>query len=150
MDKKELKKQVEMLAEKGYSITIICEATGVSRSSMYTEPYKDILDTIKKARTVAKMQVIDTLMKRSDEDTTALIYLSKSLKVFEDYYPTETPKNIIDALSKIKDIYKSVASNELDTSKADKLIHYLDVYIKAYDAKELERRLEILEEAHND
>lgn len=141
--------ELEALAIKGYSISMICNAIGINRSTAYRN--SDINNTIKRGRDQAKQKIVNDLMARSESDlsSTATIFLAKQLKVFEDYYPTSTPKSISEALSKIMSIYKSVASNELSSDKADKLIHYLEIYIKAYETNELTKRLEELENLHN-
>ena len=137
--------QIYTLASKGYSVTMICNAIGISRTKAYNN--RDIINTIKKGTSDARQKVINDLFARSEADVsaTATIYLSKQLKVFEDYYPTSTPKNIKEALTKIQDIYQSVARNELNSDKADKLIHYLEVFIKSYELSELEQRVAELE-----
>ena len=137
--------QLEALAGRGYSVTMICEAMGISRSYAYSN--KDIKDTIKRGHSQARQSVVNDLMSRSKEDVsaTASIYLSKQLKVFDDYYPTSKPKSISQALSKITGIYDAVAKNELDVVKGDKLIHYLEIYIRGFESSELEQRLNKLE-----
>ena len=138
-------KQVYDLAAKGYSVMMIADAIGVSRTYIYM--HKHIINTIKKGKSEAQQKVINDLMARSEADVgaTASIYLAKQLKVFDDYYPTSSPKNIKEAIEKISNIYASVSKNELDATKGDKLIHFLEVYIKAYEVSELEDRLSKLE-----
>ncbi len=138
--------EVLELASKGYNVTMICSALGISRS--YTYSKKDIMDTIKEGTDLARQKVMNDLMTRSENDqgATATIYLSKQLKLFDEYYPTATPTTVKQAMSKIQDIYKSVARNELSSEKADKLVHYLEVFIKAHEVHELEERILLLEE----
>jgi len=142
--------QVYDLASAGYTVMMICDAIGISRSYAYTK--KDILDTIKKGHSEARQKVIKDLMSRSKEDAsaTASIYLSKQLKIFDDYFPTSKPKNIKEAINKIANIYERVSKNELDATKGDKLIHYLEVYIKGYEVSELDARLSKLEGLFNE
>ena len=47
----------------------------------------------------------------------------------------------------IATIYDLVAKSELDQEKADKLVGYIEKYIKAYETSELERRIQDLEDA---
>ena len=138
-------KQVEELAAKGYNVTMVCNAMGISRSKAYSDT--NILDAIKKGSNKAKQNVIDHLMKRSIEDqgATASIYLAKQLKVFEDYFTTSKPKSIKEAIERIATIYDSVSKNELDSEKGSKLVGYLEAYIKAYEVSELEERISVLE-----
>jgi len=142
--------QVEQLSSAGYTTTMICDALGVSRSYAYSN--KDIKDTIKRGHSLARQKVVNDLMSRSKEDAgaTASIYLSKQLKIYDSYFPTSKPKSIKEALNKISSIYESVAKNELESDKGDKLIHYLEIYIKGYEASELESRISKLEEVNNE
>jgi len=137
--------QLFELASAGYTVTMICDAIGISRSYAYSN--KDIKDTIKRGQSVARQKIIKDLMDRSKEDAgaTASIFLAKQLKIFDDYFPTSKPKGIKDALSKISNIYEKVSKNELDSTKGDKLVHYLEVYIKGYEASELDTRLSKIE-----
>lgn len=138
------------LACKGYNTSMICSAIGIDRSTAYRQ--RDIINTIKRGAEKAKQDVIDHLMTRSIEDqsATATIFLAKQLKVFDNYFTTSQPKNIQDAIKRIATIYDLVAKNELDQEKADKLVGYLEKYIKAYEVSELEKRIEALEVSSNE
>ena len=142
--------QVQDLASKGYNVSMISDALGISRSTAYSN--KSINSAIKAGHSTARQKVVNDLMTRSESDisATASIFLAKQLKVFDDYYATSTPKNISEALKKIIDIYKSVANNTLDATKADKLIHYLQAYVKGYEVNELDKRLQELENYVNE
>ena len=137
--------EVYELACKGYNVTMICSAIGITRTTAYN--HRDIINTIKKGADKAKQDVVDHLMSRSIEDQSAAasIFLAKQLKVFDNYFTTSKPTNIQDALKRIATIYDLVAKSELDQEKADKLVGYLDKYIKAYETSELEKRIEALE-----
>ena len=141
--------EVKELATKGYNVTMICSAVGISRTKAYQDA--DIINTIKAGADLARQKVMNDLMNRSEEDqgATASIFLAKQLKLFDEYYPTSTPKTVPEAIQKIQDIYSKVAKNELSSEKADKLVHYLNVYIKAYEVSELESRIILLEENTN-
>jgi len=138
--------QVFELSSKGYNVTMICEAIGISRNYAYTN--KDIKYTIKRGMSQARQTVIDNLMSRSVSDlgATASIHLSKALKCFEEYYPTSTPKKPSDVMTKLANIYQAVARNELSAEKGDKLCHYLELYLKSYESNVTEERLIALEE----
>lgn len=139
-------KIVHELARRGFSVSLIADSIGVARSTVYKQ--RAIRDTIKKGRAEIQKKVIDDLLERSEADVsaTASIFLAKQLKVFDIYFPTSKPKSISQALNKIADVYTAYAGNELDGEKADRLIKYLEIYIKGYEATELERRLTALEE----
>ena len=136
---------IEALAAKGYSVTIICEAIGINRSTAYKN--RNIINTIKAGHAQAKQKVIDNLMARSEEDmsATAAIFLSKKLKIWDDYFTTSKPKNVSDAIKRISIIYESVARNELDVDKGTRLVGFLESYIKAFETHELEERLDRIE-----
>jgi len=138
---------VEELAAKGYSVTMICNAVGIDRSTAYKQT--NIINTIKRGANKARQDVIDHLMSRSlsDQGATASIFLAKQLKVFEDYFTTSTPKTPTEATQRISQIYNAVAKNELNADKADKLVGYMNSYIKAYEVSELVHRIEALEGA---
>ena len=142
--------EIEALASEGYTVTMICDALNIHRSTAYKN--SDIINTIKRGKTKARQKIIKDLMDRSKEDAgaTASIFLAKQLKIFDDYFPTAKPKGIKDALSKISNIYEKVSKNELDSIKGDKLIHYLEVYLKGYEASEIEDRLQKIEELLQD
>ena len=139
--------QLEALAAKGYTVTMICEAVGITRQAAYKNRY--IIDAIKRGNAAARQKVIDDLMARSeaDQSSTAAIYLSKKLKVFNDPFPTSTPKSAEDATKKISNIYKAVAAGTLDEEKGTHLVGYLEKFIKAHEVTQLEKRIEKLEEA---
>ena len=139
----EIISQAEQLASKGYSAMMIASTLNIGNSTTRTN--RALRTAIKKGRDSARKSIVDKLMQRANESDTALIYLSKSLKVFEDEYTTARPKNITEAVQRISDIYTQVAKNELDKDKADKLIKFLEVYIKSKEVSELEERLEQLE-----
>ena len=138
--------EVRTLASKGYNVTMICSAIGMSRSYAYSK--KHILDTIKAGADEARQKIMNDLMNRSETDmgATASIFLAKQLKLFDEYYPTSTPKTVKEAMQKIQDIYVSVSRNELSSDKADKLVHYLEVYIKAFEVNDLAIEVEKIKE----
>ena len=136
---------VEELAGKGYSITMICSAIGINRSTAYRK--KDVYNAIKRGQSQARQKVVDDLMARSESDqgATASIFLAKQLKVFDDPYPTSTPKTTSEAVSRIAKIYTDVARGNLDSEKGDHLISYLEKFIKGYEISDLEDRITELE-----
>jgi len=138
--------EVRTLASKGYNVTMICSAIGMSRSYAYSK--KHILDTIKTGADEARQKIMNDLMNRSETDmgATASIFLAKQLKLFDEYYPTSTPKTVKEAMQKIQDIYLKVSRNELSSDKADKLVHYLEVYIKAFEVNDLAIEVEKIKE----
>ena len=142
--------ELEALAAKGYSVAMCCSAIGIAKQTAYNNKY--IMDAIRAGHAKARQRVVDDLMTRSrdDQGATASIYLSKQLKIFDDYFTTSKPKNIGDAIKRISTIYHAVARNELDIDKGSKLVGYLESYIKAYELSELEKRLEILEQSGNE
>ena len=138
--------QIYDLASKGYNTTTICEACGFSRTFAYS--HKNITNTIKKGQSQARQSIIDDLFSRSKTDlsATASIFLAKQLKVFDEYFSTATPKTPREALNKIGAIYKAVASNELSAERGDKLIRYLEAYVKAFEVSVIQDELELLKE----
>lgn len=145
---KTLIKDAEKLAERGYSDKAICEALNFSKSSLYSTRYLDVLEAIRTKRQEAKDMVMNDLLKRSKEDTsaTAAIYLANKLKIFEPSYKTAKPETIKEALIRISEIYEDVADGTLAADKGDKLIGYLSTYVKTFEITELEQRLQTLEE----
>ena len=139
-------KLVEQLASKGYNVGMICSAVGINRTTAYKNSH--IIDTIRKGAELARRKVIDDLMARSESDQSAAasIFLSKQLKVFDDYFTTSKPKNIKEALNRISTIYDIVSKNELSQEKGDKLVGYLNSYIRSFETSELEKRIQALEE----
>ncbi len=137
--------ELEALGGKGYSVTMICEAVGITRQAAYKNKY--IIDSIKRGHTQARQKVIDDLMGRSVADTssTASIYLSKQLKCFDDHFPTASPKSPADALRKISDIYMAVSHNELTQERGNYLAGFLEKYIKAFEITEIAQRLDAVE-----
>ncbi len=129
--------QIHALASKGYNTTTICEAIGISRSYAYGN--KPIKDAIKRGTSEARQSIINDLMTRSKSDlgATATIFLAKQLRVFEEHFSTSRPKTAEEALTKIGNIYEAVARNELSSEKGDKLIHYLEVFVKTLEVSEL-------------
>ena len=137
--------QVFELASRGYNVTMIASAMNISRATIYGR--KEIRETIKRGSDKARQKIVNDLFSRSEADigATASIFLAKQLKIFEEYYPTSTPKTPKEALIKIGAIYESVARNELSSDRGDKLIRYLEVYVKAYEANVLDERLAEIE-----
>jgi len=141
-------KQAENLASKGYSTQMIASSLGIGYSTAKSNN-KALKSAIKRGRDKARKAVVDKMMKRKEESDTILIYLSKSLKIFEDEYPTGIPKSISEATERVADIYKQVAENRLDKDKGDRLIKFLDIYIRVKEISEMEKRLEDLENRCN-
>lgn len=125
---------------------MIASALGIGEST--TRSNTALKAAIKKGRDTAKCIVVDKLVERSNESDTALIFLAKQLKVFEDSYTTAKPKNINDAINRIADIYVQASNGDLSIEKADKLIFFLQNYIKAKEVGELESRIEQLEKKY--
>lgn len=142
----------EKLALRGFTDKAICNALQLGYSTLYTKPYIELLETIKKARSEAKEQILQDLLSRSktDSSSAASIYLAKKLKVFEPVYTTTKPKSLNEALARIENIYEDVADGTLNSDKGDKLINYLNSYIKAYEISNLEERLQKLENVTNE
>jgi len=138
--------EVYTLSSKGYNVTMICDAIGISRSYAYSN--KDIKDTIKKGASEARKSIVDDLFSRSRNDigASATIFLSKQLKIFDEYFPTSTPKTPREARNKIGAIYEAVARNELSADKGDKLTRYLEIYVKAYETNELDKQIQEIRE----
>ncbi len=137
--------EVYQLASKGYSVTMICSAIGIDRSTAYKQSH--IINTIKRGADKAKQDVVDHLMQRSIEDqgATASIFLAKQLKVFSIPYPTSQPKTPTEATKRISKIYIDVSRGELDEEKGNALVSYLQAYIKSYEVSDLENRITALE-----
>ena len=140
--------EIYQLALKGYTTSMITSAIGINRTTAYKN--RSIIDIIKKGREACKQSVVDKLMSRSNEDTTALIFLAKQLKIFEQPFTTAKPTSIATATKRITEIFQSVASGELDEDKGNKLVHFLEIFIKAYETSELEDRLSKLEGVINE
>jgi len=140
---------LEALAARGYNITMCCDAIGISQSKAYKDI--QIIQAIKRGHAKARQKVIDDLMARSESDqsATSSIFLAKQLKVFDDHFPTSSPKSPSDAIKKISSIFVSVARNELSGDKGTHLIGYLEKYLKAYEITDLEERISKLEEVSN-
>lgn len=143
---KALLQEAHDLAAKGYPTDLIAESLQLSRSFVFGN--KDMMDAIKEGRAAAKREVVDTLMARSisDQSPTALIYLSKQLRIFDDHFTTSRPKDAKEATERLAKIYEAVARGELDQEKADRLAVYLEKFIKAYEVTDLEARVIALEE----
>lgn len=139
-------KQIEALAGKGYTTTMIASAIKVSRSYLYSQ--KNMKDAIKRGHDAARQKVVDDLFARSESDqsATASIFLAKQLKVFDSYYGTSRPKSAAEATQRIAAIFEAVAKNELEPDKGDRLVSYLQSYVKAIEITELEQRVSKLEE----
>ena len=140
---------LEALASKGYNAAMCFDAIGISHSKGYHDT--QIKQAIKAGHAKAKQKVIDDLMARSESDqsATSSIFLAKQLKVFDDYFPTSSPRSPSDAIKKISNIFVSVAKNELSEEKGTHLIGYLEKYLKAYEITELETRISKLEDTAN-
>ncbi len=133
------------LAEKGYSNGIISDALKIGYSTCRNN--KALQSAIKTGRAKARQQIVDDLLTRSREDqsSTATIFLAKQLKVFEEVYPTSTPKTAKEAADKLSAIYDAVSKGELDAEKGSHLAGYLEKFIKAFEASELEERIKAIE-----
>ena len=140
---------LEALAAKGYTAAMICDAVGISTSKAYND--KEIMAAIRKGKAAAHQKVVDDLMTRASEDpsSAAAIFLAKKLKVFDDPYPTGSPKTPGEAVKKIANIYTAVAKGQLDQEKGNYLISFLEKFIKVFEISELEKRISKLEEVHN-
>ncbi len=125
--------QAEQLSSKGFATTLIADSLGIAVST--TRCNKDIKEAIQRGRKVIRNKIVDDLLKRSEKDTTptATIYLANKLKVYDDYFTTSKPKTITEAIDRIADIFTAVSNNELSSEKADRLISYLNTYLKAYE-----------------
>ena len=143
----EIISQAEELASKGFSITLIADALDIAQST--TRANIKIKEAIQRGRKTIRNKIVNDLIKRSEKDTTptATIYLANKLKVYDDYFITSKPKTITEAIDRIADIYTAVSNNELSSEKADRLISYLNTYLKAYEIgldKKNKRSLEFL------
>ena len=125
--------QAETLASKGIATTLIADSLGIAVST--TRCNDDIKEAIQRGRKIIRDKIVDDLIRRSEKDTTptATIYLANKLKVYDDYFTTSKPKTIAEAIDRIADIYTAVSNNELSSEKADRLINYLNTYLKAYE-----------------
>ncbi len=135
----EIIKQVEILASKGIATTLIADSLNIAVST--TRCNEEIKEAIKRGRKTIRNKVVNNLIKKSEKDRTptATIYLANKLKVYDEYFPTSKPKTIAEAVDRIGDIYTAVSNNELSSEKADRLISYLNTYLKAYEIS-LERK----------
>ena len=136
---------LEELASKGYTAAMCFEAVGISQSKGYRDPL--IMQAIKRGKAAACQKVVDDLMSRSEADpsSAAAIFLAKKLKIYDDPFPTSSPKDAQDALKKISDIYVAVARKQLSEERAGYLISFLEKYLKGCEIVELEARISALE-----
>ena len=141
--------ELELLASKGYTASMCFDAIGISHSKGYRD--KQIMQAIKRGRNTAKQRIVDDLLNRSmgDPSSAASIFLAKKMKVFDDIFPTASPKTPEDASKKISDIYTAVSQGKLSEEKGNYLISFLEKFIKAFEVSELEKRVKALEEANN-
>ena len=144
----ELLEDAQSLAAKGYTNIIIADSLGIAASTCTNNKLLKL--SIKEGRSQARKLVVDALMQRSleDQSPTAAIFLCKQLKIFDEHYPTSTPKSAEDALKKIASIFVSVARNELSQEKGTHLIGYLESYLKGHLVHDYDVRLEELEERY--
>ncbi len=143
---KEMVKQAELLASKAYSVITISDALGIAYGTCFNNG--ELSEAIKRGQSKARRTVVDHLLKRSEEDqsSTASIFLAKQLKVFTVPYQTATPKNVVEASDRIKQIYTDTASGLIDEERAKYLIGFLESYIKSVEVGNLESRIAILEQ----
>jgi len=142
-----LKDKCIKLAKRGFSDLAICKHVNISKTTLYSTSYSNLLASIKEARADQADKVFDDLIARSENDvsSTATIFLAKQLRVFTPNYVTSKPKTADEASNRIAQIYIDVSNNELDADRGDRLISYLNAFIKSYEISDIESRLEAIE-----
>jgi len=133
------------LSLKGFSHTQIMKCTGISRTAFYADA--NLLNTIYKSEAELRKKISDApVSKIEDGSETSIIYLAKRLSLFHTSYVMPQIKSTKTALEQISRINSDLASGILPPELATSLIKNIEVFLKAFDASELEQRLTALEE----
>ena len=142
----EIIKQAGELATAGFSDKQIFNALDLSSSTFYAN--MELMETIKKARNDLRKKVSDALMDSAvNGDTTAMIFLSKRLNLFQNSYTAGSLKTAKDALTELEKLYKAGVGGDIPTELISTVSKILNDFVKTLEVSELEKRVEEIETA---
>jgi len=135
---KALKEKAKECALSGLTHAQTAIALGISRSTLYTKNYIDILDTIKEAENDLRIDVAQDLRTASNNgEVTAQIFLAKRLNLFSASYKMPQIKSVKTALTQISRINADLASGLIPLELSNSLIKNISEYLKAYELSKL-------------
>lgn len=142
----ELIKEAQELAAAGFSDKQVFTALDLSSSSFYANT--ELMETIKKARNDLRKKVSDALMATAvNGDTTAMIFLSKRLNLFQNSYSAGSLKTAKDALTELEKLYDASIGGEIPIELISTVSKILNDFVKTLEVSELEKRVEEIETA---
>ena len=132
----ELIKQAVELATAGFSDKQIFTALDLSSSTFYAN--MELMETIKKARNDLRKKVSDALMDSAvSGDTTAMIFLSKRLNLFQNSYTAGGLKSAKDALTELEKLYQAGVDGEIPIELINTISKILNDFVKTLEVSEL-------------
>ena len=144
-----LKKKAVALARRGFNNVVICKTIGISKTTLHSKKYSNVLDAITKEREKMKDKIFADLVYRSetDQSATATVLLSEKLKVFKaPTFKLPKPKTPREALDNISRIMEAYAEGTIDGVRADRLASLNEKFVKTYDSAVTDERVTEIED----
>jgi len=137
------------LSKAGFSDKQIYESLDISHTAFYKNV--ELISTVKNERQELRKVVSDALLNTAvGGDTTALIFLSKRLGLFQSTYKKGQLKTSADAAVELERLYHA-AGDGVPTELINSLSKVLNDFTKTLEVGELEKRIIALEkEAENE
>ena len=143
-----LKRKAVALARRGFNNVVICKTIGISKTTLHSKKYTDVLNAITKERDKMKDKIFADLVYRSESDqsATASILLADRLKVFKlPTFKLPKPKDPRDALDNLSQIMTAYAEGTIDGVRADRLASLNEKFVKIYDSAVTDERIAEIE-----
>ena len=137
-------KDAKEYALSGFTHRQIAKSLNISPTTLYKNV--DIMNTINKAEDELRRDIAQDIRTSSNNgEVSAQIFLSKRLNLYSTTYKMPQIKTVKTALTQISRINSDLANGVLPVELANNLIKNIDLFLKAFEVNELEKRIEQLE-----
>ena len=140
----EMLQKAEELAAIGYPVHLVANALLIGKTLFYNNT--SLMDAYKKGRSLAVEKAVRALFDSAEGgDTTAAIFLLKTIGFTRSDFNATTPETAQEVNSELSKIYQALATGEISEAHGDKLVSVLDKLNSNIETAELEQRIEALE-----
>ncbi len=136
--------QCRELSSQGFSNIMISRSLSIAIATLSKN--RKLVQSIQEGKQELATRVTKSILESLDESQDRL-FIAKRLNLFNPQINIKKPSNAKEALNNLSTAIKQYADGEINESQLRTIEAVTNSYVKAYEATELEKRIEALEKA---